>query len=232
MVIQILVAEVRMSSNVELRVKRVPAPIRSQVIDNLRQAILDRRLAPGEHLIERELVESMGVSRTSIREALRELAAEGLVTTIPNKGTVVASVSFEEAMQLYRVRATLEGLAGQLFVENASPAQHRALRKAYENVDVALRKGTSLMASKDRFYETLLEGSGNEALFAIAKQLHARVSELRALSLSVPGRDAESARELGQIVEAVEAGDVEAARNACAHHVEQAGRAAAVALAG
>ena len=96
-----------------LRVERKPAPIRTQVLDNLRLAIVERRLAPGQRLIERELVELTGVSRTSVREALRELAAEGLVTVIPNKGTVVTSVSAEEARQLYQVRSALEGLAGR-----------------------------------------------------------------------------------------------------------------------
>src|SRR6185369_7343119 len=108
-----------------LRVERTPALIRSQVLENLRQAILDRRLAPGQRLIERELVELTGVSRTSVREALRELAAEGLVTAIPNRGTIVTSVSAEEARQLYEVRSALEALAGRLFVANASPAQDR-----------------------------------------------------------------------------------------------------------
>ena len=75
-----------------LRVERKPAPVRTQVLDKLRQAIVERRLAPGQRLIERELVELTGVSRTSVREALRELAAEGLVTVIPNSGTVVTSV--------------------------------------------------------------------------------------------------------------------------------------------
>src|SRR5690242_9047243 len=98
-----------------LRVERAPAPIRSRVLDNLRQAILDRQLAPGQRLIERELVEATGASRTCSREALRELAAEGLVTTIPNKGTIVAQVTIEEARQLYQVRSALEALAGRLF---------------------------------------------------------------------------------------------------------------------
>jgi DNA-binding GntR family transcriptional regulator len=76
-----------------LRVVRTPAPIRSHVVDNLGRAILDRRFAPSQRLVERELVELTSVSRTIIREALRELAAERLVTTIPNKGTVVAQIS-------------------------------------------------------------------------------------------------------------------------------------------
>ena len=113
-----------------LRVERAPAPIRSRVLDNLRQAILERELVPGQRLIERELVELTGVSRTSIREALRELAAEGLVTTIPNKGTVVAEVTAEEARQLYQVRSALEALAGRLCRERHPRAAAGAHQRA------------------------------------------------------------------------------------------------------
>jgi DNA-binding GntR family transcriptional regulator len=214
-----------------LRVERAPAPIRSRVLDNLRQAILERKLAPGQRLIERELVELTGVSRTSIREALRELAAEGLVTTIPNKGTVVATVTAEEARQLYQVRSALEGLAGRLFVENATSAQRRALANALRAVERAAPKGSpAMLAAKDKFYDVLFEGGGNEALRSMAGALHARVNLLRSMSLSVPGRSAESLAELAEIVAAVQAGDADAAAKACSHHVEAAGMAAFSAL--
>ncbi|HMD91756.1 MAG TPA: GntR family transcriptional regulator [Trebonia sp.] len=214
-----------------LRVERAPAPIRSRVLDNLRQAILERKLAPGQRLIERELVELTGVSRTSIREALRELAAEGLVTTIPNKGTVVATVTAEEARQLYQVRSALEGLAGRLFVENATNAQRRALVNALRAVERAAPKGSpAMLAAKDKFYDVLFEGGGNEALRSMAESLHARVNLLRSLSLSLPGRSAESLAELAEIVAAVQAGDADAAAKACSHHVEAAGMAGFSAL--
>jgi DNA-binding GntR family transcriptional regulator len=214
-----------------LRVERAPALIRSQVLDNLRQAIIDRRLAPGQRLIERELVELTGVSRTSVREALRELAAEGLVTAIPNKGTVVSTVTVEEARQLYEVRSSLEALAGRLFVRHASPAQRKALQRALERVERASGKGAPVLAAKDAFYDVLFEGGGNEALRALVGTLHARVSVLRSLSLTRPGRAAESTRELRAIVDAVNAGDADAAALACARHVEEAGRAGREALA-
>ena len=214
-----------------LRVERAPAPIRSRVLDNLRQAILERELVPGQRLIERELVELTGVSRTSIREALRELAAEGLVTTIPNKGTVVAEVTAEEARQLYQVRSALEALAGRLFVENATPAQRRALTNALRAVERAAAKGSpAMLAAKDKFYDVLFEGGGNEALRSIAGTLHARVNLLRSLSLSMPGRSAESLAELAEIVAAVAANDADAAAKACSHHVEAAGMAGFSAL--
>lgn len=214
-----------------LRVERAPALIRSQVLENLRQAILDRRLAPGQRLIERELVELTGVSRTSVREALRELAAEGLVTAVPNKGMVVTSVTAEEARQLYQVRAALEALAGRLFVEHASPAQRKALVRALERVERLTAKGSPVLAAKDAFYDVLFEGGGNEALRSVAGSLHARVSVLRSLSLSVPGRVEHSAKELRAIVDAVQAADADAAAAACARHVEEAGRAGLIALA-
>ena len=214
-----------------LRVERNPAPVRTQVLDNLRQAIVERQLVPGQRLIERELVELTGVSRTSIREALRELAAEGLVTAIPNKGTVVARVSAEEARQLYEVRSALEGLAGRLFVQNATQAQRNALVKALQRIERLTAKGAPLINAKDSFYEVLFEGGGNEALRSVTAGLHARVSVLRALSLSVPGRPAQSLREMRDIVDAVLAGDADAAARACSRHVEEAGRVGLQALA-
>jgi DNA-binding GntR family transcriptional regulator len=213
-----------------LRVERTPALIRSQVLENLRQAILDRRLAPGQRLIERELVELTGVSRTSVREALRELAAEGLVTAIPNKGTVVTSVSAEEARQLYQVRSVLEGLAGRLFVENASAAQRKALVRALERVERQAAKGAPVLAAKDAFYNVLFEGGGNDALRSVVGTLHARVSVLRSLSLSVPGRLEHSRAELRAIVDAVLANDGDAAAAACALHVKEAGAAGLLVL--
>jgi len=214
-----------------LRVERNPAPVRTQVLDNLRQAIVERQLVPGQRLIERELVELTGVSRTSIREALRELAAEGLVTAIPNKGTVVARVSAEEARQLYEVRSALEGLAGRLFVQNATQAQRNALVKALQRIERLAAKGAPLINAKDSFYEVLFEGGGNEALRSVTAGLHARVSVLRSLSLSVPGRPAQSLREMRDIVDAVLAGDADAAARACSRHVEEAGRVGLQALA-
>jgi GntR family transcriptional regulator, trigonelline degradation regulator len=214
-----------------LRVERNPAPVRTQVLDNLRQAIVERQLVPGQRLIERELVELTGVSRTSIREALRELAAEGLVTAIPNKGTVVARVSAEEARQLYEVRSALEGLAGRLFVQNATQAQRNALVKALQRIERQVAKGSFMINAKDSFYEILFEGGGNEALRSVTAGLHARVSVLRALSLSVPGRPVQSLQEMRDIVDAVLAGDADAAARACSRHVEEAGRVGLQALA-
>jgi GntR family transcriptional regulator, trigonelline degradation regulator len=219
-----------MTNAPSLRVERTPAPVRAQLVDNLRQAILDHRFAPGQRLIERELVELTGVSRTSVREALRELAAEGLVQTIPNRGVVVASLEADEARQFYQVRGVLEGLAGRLFVENASEAQRRALQKQMGVIERLAARGQSILEPKDRFYEILFSGGGNLALQQTASALHARVRALRSLSLSRPGRTEESLRELRDIMAAIDAGDAERAARACQQHVASAAAVVAEAL--
>ena len=103
-------------------IQRFAAPLRLQVLDGLRRAIIDGRLAPGARLTERELTEMMGVSRTVIREALRQLETEGLIANVPNKGPVVRALSLAEARDLYMIRAVLEGLGARLFVTNADDA--------------------------------------------------------------------------------------------------------------
>jgi DNA-binding GntR family transcriptional regulator len=211
-----------------LGVQRVAAPLREQVLDLLRQAIVEHRLKPGQRLIERELVEQIGVSRTTIREVLRQLAAEGLVATIPQRGAVVAVPTDEEAAELYEVRAALESLAARRFVERASDSQVRALRAAFTHVVEATTADQAdvlgMIQAKDHFYGVLLKGSGNRAIHQILSGLTARVSVLRAASMSQPGRALQSLAELEAIVDAVERRDADAAARACAHHVEMAAR--------
>ncbi len=218
-------AEIGAGAEVSLRVGRVAAPLREQVLELLRQAIIDLRFAPGHRLIERELVEQIGVSRTTIREVLRQLDAEGLVTTIPQRGVVVAAPTWEEAAELYEVRAALEVLAVRRFVEHATDSQVAALRTAFTEIEAVTTDGGDIRAmlrAKGRFYDVLLKGAGNRSVHAILAGLQARVSALRGTSLSQPGRAARSVDEIRAIVEAVEAREADAAVRACAEHLERA----------
>jgi DNA-binding GntR family transcriptional regulator len=205
------------------QIGRVAAPLRSQVLEVLREAILSFRFAPGQRLIERELIDMTGVSRTTIREVLRELAAEGLVKTIPQKGAVVVSLTPEEAEELYEIREVLEGHLAKRFVERATDAQVVALRRAFTQLEgvVERQEGTvAVLRAKDVLYEVLLTGAGNSALRATLSQLHARVSLLRASSLaSGPDRPSEAVGELRELVEAVEARDARDAADAMVAHV-------------
>lgn len=210
------------------QIGRVAAPLRTQVLDVLREAILTMRFAPGQRLIERELIDLTGVSRTTIREVLRELAAEGLVRTIPQKGAVVVALSAEEAEELYEIREVLEGHLVRRFVVHAADSHLVTLRRAFTRLEDVVEAGggtLEVLRAKDALYEVLLDGAGNSALRASLSQLHARVSLLRAGSLSAePGRPAESVDELRALVEAVEARDAGSAAAAMVAHVRAAAR--------
>jgi DNA-binding GntR family transcriptional regulator len=206
-------------------VGRVAAPLRERVVEIVRQAIFDFKLRPGERLIERELIQQLGVSRTTVRDVLARLAAEGLVTIIPQKGAIVSVLTLEEAADIYEMRASLEGLAVRRFVERASPdvlAELRGTLAEIERTSVDEVDTGEALAAKDRFYEVLLQGARSSRLTNILTSLQGQVRLLRATSLSVPGRAVEAAAEIRAVIEAIEAGDAEAGATACATHVHHA----------
>lgn len=212
-----------MSSVSESRRVLRHAPIREQVADILRDAIVNMELLPGQLLVERELCEMTSASRPSVREALRQLESEGLVESRNRRGTVVAAPSRERAEQLYEVRGELEGMAAELFTRRADESQRAALRVAFTEVEAAARRNDgSMLAAKDELYRVLVEGAGNPILSEMVAGLQRRVTQLRALTLTRSGRPAESLAEIRVILRAIEEGDAVAARHAATHHVAQA----------
>lgn len=177
--------------------RRALAPLRAQVLEQLRGAIIAGRLAPGARLIERELIDMLGVSRTVVREALRQLQSEGLVAEDAKKGMIVRELSETEARHLYDIRALLEGLAARLFVENASDAQLRKLAEALEKTVDAYAGGNParILKTKTAFYENLFAGASSETLSSMLAMLHARISRWRALGLSHPSRSRRRSKE-------------------------------------
>ncbi|CAN5319609.1 GntR family transcriptional regulator [soil metagenome] len=208
---------------------RIAAPLREQVIAALRQAILDFHLKPGQRLVERELIEQLGVSRTTIREALRELTSEGLVTVVPQKGAVVSTPTLEDAIDLYEVRGALESLVVQRFVERATEAQVDRLEAAVERFhDASIRTADirQILAAKDLFYVVLIEGAASSALQQLLEGIQARVQVLRATSLSEEGRTFAAVRELRAVVAAIRARDAELAARLTAEHIRAASHTA------
>jgi DNA-binding GntR family transcriptional regulator len=209
-----------------LRVGRVAAPLREQVTAVLREAILDFRLRPGQRLVERELIEQTGVSRATIREVLRQLTAEGLVTVIPQRGAIVVELTRREVENVYEVRATMESLAVRLFTERATDEQVVKLREAVEEMravfEDADQPATALLDAKDRYHAVYLEGCGNEEIGAILSGLQARVRLMRATSLGQPGRAAQALAEVEEVAAAIERRDPDAAEAAAMRHVRSA----------
>ena len=175
-----------------LEIQRTAAALRAQVLERLRGAIIGGQLAPGQRLIERELTEMTGVSRTVVREVLRQLETEGLVAIIPHKGPVVRELSAGEARDLYTIRGALEGIAARLFVEHAGADLHRKLAAALDVVVEAYRGGDAekILATKNDFYAVLFDGASSEVLSGMLATLHARIWRWRALGLSHPARSA------------------------------------------
>jgi DNA-binding GntR family transcriptional regulator len=212
-----------------LRIEDVPT-VRAIVAQKLREAIMSGNLKPGQRLVERELCEMMGVSRPSIREALRALEADGLVNTVPHRGPVVSTISLEEARQLYAARAVLEGYAGRECARLHDPAVVRRIGEALSRLKVALARPkpdmVAILEAKTDFYAALIGGCRNAFIERMLKPLHDRITLLRITSMSQPKRINKSLREVTAIWRAIQGGDEDLAERCCVDHVKAAAVAA------
>jgi DNA-binding GntR family transcriptional regulator len=203
------------------------APLRRKIAATLRRLIETGALPAGRRLIEKDLCTELGVSRTALREALRELETEGLLTA-GARGLAVSCITAREAQDIYAVRAALEGLVAEQFAAQAdAPALDRlntaveSLRRAYE-----AQRIDRIIAAKREFYDCLCSGAGNSVVPELLARLNSRINQLRSRSLSSPQRGEESMREIDALVAALRLGNAAAARAAAVHHVEMAARAA------
>lgn len=198
--------------------------LRVLVADKIREAIATGRFPVGSRLIERELCELMSVSRTSVREAFRELEAEGLITTLPNRGPIVSIVTVEMARSIYEVRAVLEGLAVRLFVQRATEAEIMQLGKTLRRIEELIDDypSSSFLIATDAFYKLIFDGARNDVAAMMLRGVRARVSQLRATSLSNPIRLRQAMDEMKQLYDAISARDEDRAWRACIGHVENA----------
>src|SRR5262247_2745814 len=211
-------------SGLQMRVVRNTVTLRQQVLEVLRGAILNFQFKPGDRLIERELCEMTGVSRTSVREALRHLESEGLVQNLPNKGPMVATVTAAEACQIFEVRRALEGLAARLFAERAGASELAALDSAMAALEQAFAAGDvhEILKATTAYYEVVLGGCGNDVVRRMIGLLQARVTFLRATSISRPGRAPASLAEMQRLTAALKSGCPDEAEAASTEHVDAA----------
>jgi GntR family transcriptional regulator, trigonelline degradation regulator len=211
------------------RIARSAAPLRQNVVDALRTAIVEGRLAPGARLTERGLIDMTGVSRTVIREALRQLESEGVIETIPNKGPIVRQLTLGEATDLYLIRSVLEGLAARMFVANAGSEDMISLKGALDSTIAAYRGGDPdvILKEKNRFYDILFRGAGSDTLSSMIETLHARIWRWRALGLGHPmrsrSRSQESIKGLRGLFKAIEQRDADEAEEIARAEVTKAG---------
>jgi GntR family transcriptional regulator, trigonelline degradation regulator len=202
----------------------------------LRKAILTLRLPPGTRLVEREMVDRLDVSRTGVRAALQSLEAEGLVVRGRRGVFAVATVSRDEARQIYEVRAALEPAMARLFIARATNEQIAALGVAVVRAEAAARgqDGPTYVEAFRAFYDVLLAGSGNAVAQRILETLEARITYLRHLTTqrAPQSRQLRTAALLRGIFTAVQARTPERAARRCAAFVARSARFALDVLAG
>ena len=188
----------------------------------LKTRIIKGDLKPGEKLLENKIAEQLGVSRTPIREALRELAAEGFVKMSPNQGVVVSNVSVKDIQEVLQIRGVLEGLAARLAAKLINGEEIKELEKFLKQMEHYTNKGNALAFSEmdAEFHELILNICGNNRLIQIHKNLSDQTHRYRIRSLSIPGRLKDSLNEHQEIVEALKRKDSEKADRVSQEHVK------------
>lgn len=208
--------------------------LREKTSKVLRDAIISGLFKPGVRLVERDLVQTTGVSRSSVREALRYLESEGLVESRGIKGVFVRILTPDAAAEIYEVRGSLESDAAKHFCERATDAEVEAIVAAYNVVRRAAGQDPqAYRKATDRFFEVLFSGAKNSTAESLMHSLRARISFLRQITtnVSTPERSQGSVEQMGNIVKALISRDGEAAALECRRFVARSARFAAEVLA-
>lgn len=205
----------------------------AQVAEFLRAGITQGRLRPGDRLRENEWCQQLGVSRSTLREALRKLEAERLIVIEPHRGPSVAVMTMQAAHDLYAVRALIEGYAAREFAVHADNKRRAQLKAAFSalKAQAAKRDRGALLAAKQAFYDVLLNGCNNTVVADLLPSLLSRINLLRATSFTQADRTPKSLCEIEQIVLSITKRDPDGAERAARFHIQQAEIAATLTMA-
>lgn len=195
-------------------------PLREIVFESMREAILGGVLKPGERLMEIQLAEEMGVSRTPVREAIRKLELENFVVMIPRKGAYVAGVSLKDVADVFEIRSALEGLAAGLAAERITDDELEQMERAlfYRTNEGELNLEQIVKSDTD-FHALVYKASRNERLIQILENLREQIQRFRSTSLAVPGRMRLALEEHRMIVEALRNHNSEEAQTLAIAHI-------------
>lgn len=204
----------------------LPKTVREAVVESIRTAIIEGRLKPGQRLVERELCEALGASRTSVREALRTLENDRLVTVTAHRGPAVTRLTKAEAAEIFDLRAELEARLARVYCEKAAPGEDAvldALHRAHKE-GAARRDLIGLVKMMIRLNEHLMAVSGLQVTADLLRSLLARISWLRFVAMENPTRITASLAEIDAIMEALHRRDAEAADVAMRSYVRNAAK--------
>ncbi len=195
---------------------------RRLVSEEIRRALSAGDLVPGQRLVEQELSESLRATRGCVREALQDLAAEGLVELVPNRGARVRVVSVEEAIQITECRAVLEALCARRAAEHAPLAEREALREIGAGMKAAVAGGdlSTYSALNRRLHARIAEMSGQQVAGGLLDRLKGQMVRYQFRLALRPGRPGKSLPQHLAIIDAVVSGDPAAAEAAARAHLD------------
>ncbi len=199
-------------------------PLRQVVFDALREAILSGHFKPGDRLMEVQVADELGVSRTPVREAIRFLEQEGYVIMVPRKGAYVAGVTLKDIADVFEIRASLESLACSLAAERITEEELDELERQLFIMTESTREKNSLkwVETDTALHATIYKASRNERLMQILNHLQEPIQRLRTASLSSPGRLQVAVAEHKRLVEAIYDRDSDLAAALAKEHIENA----------
>jgi len=201
--------------------KKENKSLTSLIFEKIREDILNGRYATGDKLVEIKLADELGVSRTPVREALKQLELDGLVDNIPNRGVVVKGISKEDIDDILTIRLSIEGLVGQWAAERVTDQEIRELEEIYDLMEFYVTKGDvdKLFELNTKFHETLYHITKSRYLESVLNDFQLFIKTARNNSLRSEGRLKDTIEEHRIIVEAIKNHDVEATRNALIVHI-------------
>jgi len=198
--------------------------LHGKVFNYLQNDILNGKYKAGDSLIETKLSEELGVSRTPIREAIRQLELEGLVQTIPNKGAIVTGLSAKDIQDIYTIRIAIEGIAARWAAENATEAELKDMKHFLELEEFYTEKNDveQILKLDTKFHEAIYKASKSKPLMLMLSNFHHYIQRARINSLGMTGRAEETLSEHKAIYQAILEKDVRKAEELTIEHVKKA----------
>ena len=195
--------------------------LKDQAYETIKEAILSMQLEPGQPLVEEELAQQLGVSKTPVRDALNDLERDGLVTKILFKGTYVSEISSRDAEEIFQLRAVLEGLAFRQATPHLTPEDLAQAEELLDAADEARQQSNPPLCSQlgTQFHQLIIKKSTNQRLFPILDNLEDHTQRLRLVSNRIYGRLEKSSVEHRRILDALKQGDPLGAEQSLRDHL-------------
>ena len=183
--------------------------LHDELLERIRQMIIDGDLEPGDKVPEKELCERFGVSRTPLREALKVLASEGLVTLTPNRGAMIADLTLDDLEEAFPVMGALEALSGEMACANITDQELASIKQLHEKMvaHYEARELRPYFRTNQQIHELILAAAGNRTLSSLYRSLEGRIRQARYLANMSTTRWTQAVQEHERILKALEARD-------------------------